>query len=248
MEGMVAVQGSLVAMTALFKSQMDEFQRRLQQSSGSPTTSSLASEFSTFRMFILSSLETVQHQIEFLANHVDRLDMRGRRKMILLHGVPEEKGENAASTAFNIVSKKLNVTECCDNSIARAHRLGNQVNNRPRPLLIKFRDVSLRDKVWFSKSKLKGTGITQAEFLTKSRHVTFMKARQRFGVSKCWTRDGIINILAPDGTHHRIEYLLELDAIAGDPVPAPPAPSLPGISKGPVVSKEARVKRLVSKK
>lgn len=167
--------------------------------------------------------------------------------MLLLHGVPEEKGEDAIMTVTNVVANKLRIAEFRSDSVSRAHRLGRSVENRPRPLLVKFKDVSVRDKVWFTKSKLKGTGITQAEFLTKNRHSVFLKARQRFGVNKCWTRDGVIHVLAPDGTHHQVEVQSELDAICSTAVTVAPTQPLANTSK-PVPNKDTRVKRAVSKK
>lgn len=67
--------------------------------------------------------------------------------------------------------------------------------------------------MWFAKTKFKGTGITQSEFLTKSGHGVFIAARQHFGVNKCWTRDGVIYVVAPDGSRRKVERMLDLDNI-----------------------------------
>lgn len=71
----------------------------------------------------------------------------------------------------------------------------------------------MKNKAWFAKSKLKGTGITISEFLTKSRHDAFLMARQRLGISKCWTKDGTIICIGPDGTQHRITNVTDLQRI-----------------------------------
>ncbi|KAF9811198.1 hypothetical protein SFRURICE_002567 [Spodoptera frugiperda] len=76
-----------------------------------------------------------------------------------------------------------------------------------------MQDVDTRDKVWYNKTKLKGTGITISEFLTKTRHQVFMAARNKFGVANCWTKAGHIYVLGPDGVRHRIASLTELRAI-----------------------------------
>ena len=85
---------------------------------------------------------------------------------------------------------------------------------RPRPILFKFCDAVDRGKVWFSKTQLKGTGITMSEFLTKRRHHLFIQARQCLGVRNCWTREDRIYVLAPDGTRQRIERQTDLDHIS----------------------------------
>ena len=58
------------------------------------------------------------------------------------------------------------------------------------------------NQVWFAKTKLRDAMVTQSEFLTRSRQKTFLEARKRFGISKCWTRDDIIYVITPEGTRH----------------------------------------------
>lgn len=226
---MDSLKGTLSAMSELFNSRMAEFQQELQKSSTSttaPSTSTLASEFASFKKFIASALETVQRQVEFLGREIDRLEMKRRRKMLLLHGVPEEQSENVEAVVIAAINKKLNVAECTPSSISRCQRLGRPTDKKTRPVLVKFREVPVRDKVWFAKTKFKGSGFTLSEFLTKTRHSVFMQARQRFGVSKCWTRGGQIYILAPDGSHHQVDSLADLDAIAGATGAAPSVSSV----------------------
>lgn len=241
---MDSIQGSLTAMSELFTSKMEEFQKQLHQTSTTPSTSALATDFAAFRLFVLSALDTVQKQIEFVVRQMERLDMRSRRKILLFHGVPEDKDKAATVTITNLVSSKLKITDFSSDNISRCHRLGRPIENRPRPLLVKFREVSVRDKVWFAKTKLKGTGVTQSEFLTKSRHSVFMRARQVYGVTKCWTRDGVINVLASDGSHHQVECLAELEAIPNAPASTSSLQTASSSSK-PHESKElTRTKRL----
>lgn len=245
---MDSLQGSLTAMSELFTCKMDEFQKQLQQSSSTPSTSALATDFAAFRLFVLSALDTVQKQIEFVARQMERLDMRSRRKILLFHGVPEDKGEAATEVVTNLISSKLKISGLSTNSLSRCHRLGRPMEKRPRPLLVKFREVSVRDKIWFAKAKLKGTGVTQSEFLTKSRHSVFMRARQLYGITKCWTRDGVINVLAPDGSHHRVECLAELEAIPSAPVGAGSLQTAPSASKPHDGREITRTKRLQKNK
>ncbi|CAG4936691.1 unnamed protein product [Colias eurytheme] len=94
------------------------------------------------------------------------------------------------------------------------HIIGRALNNKPRPVLIKFKALEVRNRIWFSKTNLKGSGITLSEFLTKPRHDTFMAARQRFGISNCWTRDGIIFITS-HGRRYKVSSQEELEAIPG---------------------------------
>ncbi|CAK1603941.1 unnamed protein product [Parnassius mnemosyne] len=77
--------------------------------------------------------------------------------MILLHGVPEEKSEETATVISTLISTKLQVSGFSKTSISRCHRLGRPSDKSSRPVVVKFSDIVMRDKVWFSKTKLKGT-------------------------------------------------------------------------------------------
>lgn len=207
------------ALSEMFNKRMIEFEHRQQKdiqkgSSNSPvSTSSLAAEFESFKTFIIVALKSLQRQAELLDREVDRLEMRRRRKMLLLHGVPEDQSEDTTLKITTLVADHLKLSDFSSSSIKSSYRLGRPSDKKPRPIAIKFTDAAVRDKVWFAKTKLKGSGITQSEFLTKTRHQVFLKARQRFGVVNCWTRDGIIHIMALDGEHHRAECLSDLEGI-----------------------------------
>lgn len=216
---MEAVLESQEQLQALFLQRMDAFQAVLQQSASSDGTATLAEEFSSFRTYILQSMKSLQDQISLLARESDNQEMRARRKILLIHGVPEEKDEDTTASVVKVVSDKLKVAEFTASDVGRCHRMGRSSGaDRPRPILVKVRDMSLRQQLWFAKTALKGSGITMSEFLTKPRHDTFMAARQRFGVTKCWTRDGYVYVLGPDNKRHRISSLGELTQIQA---PAP---------------------------
>lgn len=185
--------------------------------------------------------------MEFLSRQYDQLQMHSRRKIILLHGVAEESKENVIAKTTQVLSENLGMPQFDRDSVKHCHRLGRPGTDKPRAILVKFKDGSAKEKVW---SGNKGTGITMSEFLTKPRHKTFLAARQRFGVSKCWTRDGNIIVLGPDGARHRITNMSELNAIpslvsdASVPVMSSNTSSVvPQLSKGI----NQRAKRVIKK-
>ncbi|CAH0728914.1 unnamed protein product, partial [Brenthis ino] len=240
---MESIKESLSTLTDMFNARMNEFQQDLHKTSSPVSSSALPTEFNNFRTFIVSVLNTLQRQVEYLALEVDRHEMRRRRKMILFHGVPEIKNEDSAARITSLIADHLDLQNFSTESIKDSYRLGRPAV-KPRPIVVKFSDVNVRNKVWFAKTKLKGTGFTQSEFLTKSRHEAFLVARQRFGVTKCWTRDGCIHIIAPDGSRHRVECKLDLSVIPSNPVKSPQNVSVPKTTDKVVAS---RVKRIVKK-
>ncbi|KOB73846.1 Uncharacterized protein OBRU01_10259 [Operophtera brumata] len=184
------LHSSVQHMIGDLKLRMEYFEGALQKNTNqSPDITTLAAEYASFKEFTLAALRALQSQIELTVRSVDQLEMRGRRKILLIHGVPEEQKEDTAAVVEKVVTGKLKM-QLSRADISRCHRMGRSSSNRPRPILFKLKDVAVRDKVWFAKTNLKDTGITLSEFLTKARHEVFMKARQRFGVTKCWTREG----------------------------------------------------------
>ncbi|KAL4703571.1 hypothetical protein ACJJTC_001591 [Scirpophaga incertulas] len=94
--------------------------------------------------------------------------------------------------------------------------------------------MAVRNSAWFSKSKLKGTGMTLSEFLTRSQH-DFLRV-SGFGINKCWTRDGYVYIITPNGARHRIVSIVDLNKIDCEKV------------KKASSTKTAKVKRPVTNK
>lgn len=152
--------------------------------------------------------------------------MRSRRKFLLIHGVPEPKSEDTSVSAVKTLTEHIDIVVSHEN-ISRSFRLGQPLEDKPRPLLVKFRDISTRDKIWKAKSSLKGSGITLSEFLTRARRDLFMAARQRLGISKCWTRDGHIFVIDADEKRHKIISMAELEKISSPMAASRPAPSAP---------------------
>lgn len=248
---MDAIQESLNQMMSSFNQRLDTIEGQLpKQAVSSP--GSLAAELASFKAFVLLSLRSLQSQIALLANQADALEMRGRRKILLLHGLPEDPKEETAAVVAKAIVTRVKLEGFKADDISRCHRMGRVTGaDRPRPILLKLRDVSVRDKIWSSKTNLKGTGYTLSEFLTKTRHAAFLAARQRLGITKCWTREGNVYVLGPGGARHRVNSVSELDEILAKGTVKPGASSVV-VKDSSAVSKElsgpSRVRRAVTLK
>ncbi|CAG4958066.1 unnamed protein product [Colias eurytheme] len=225
----------MMEMTASFNKRMAEFQHDLQtlhnvnsQPASSSPTSKLAAEFNTFQSFVLSSLKALHDQITLLSNQYNHLEMRSRRKILLIHGIPEASKEIPLNLVTSIVNQHLKVPGFKEDAISRCHRLGVSKKDKPRPIVVKFKDMTMRNSIWFSKTELKGSGYTISEFLIKERHNIFVAARLRFGVTNCWTKDGCIIVKADDGSKHKVTLMSDLENISkSSPSAAAAAPTLP---------------------
>ncbi|CAH2108595.1 unnamed protein product [Euphydryas editha] len=94
---MESIKDSLSAMADMFNAKTGEFQKELQKSTSPVTAVSLSAEFIHLKMFIMTKLTTPQRQVKFL-------EMRKRRKMILLHGIEEDKSKDTTARVTSLVA------------------------------------------------------------------------------------------------------------------------------------------------
>ncbi|XP_059050853.1 uncharacterized protein LOC131845780 [Achroia grisella] len=210
---MDTIQQSLEQMMEHFNTRMAAFQDNLEKASGAPVTLvSLAADFSNFKSLIGDSLINLQHQVQVLAQQQDHLEMHSRRKILLIHGIREDCDANLTLQVTKLFAEKLKVSISLDN-ISRIHHMGRVTGGKPRPILVKFRSIEVRNKVWTAKTGFKSSGITMSEFLTKVRHEAFMNARKHFGISKCWTQNGAVLIIGTDGKKHQVSSGADLNRL-----------------------------------
>lgn len=238
---MDTTQQTILGVMEALNKRMEQFEGELQNTPQSNTsTTSLAADFTEFKKFTTQILRGFQQELELIAHNVDRLEMHSRRKILLLHGIPEGKQEDCAALVVKLVTNHLNFPDFAPGAINRCQRMGRLTTDKPRPILVKLRDIEARNKIWFSKKLLKGTEFTVSEFLTKSRHQAFMEARSRFGMNKCWTRDGQIHIMGADGSRHRISSAKDLQTIPAAATPKPPQNKVVVAKENQVTSKTRR--------
>ncbi|XP_059049914.1 uncharacterized protein LOC131844933 [Achroia grisella] len=211
---MESLHNTMAQMMEHFNKKMMEFQTDLQKAKSEPASiSSLESNFKTFQSFTISALTTLQQQVELVTQKQDHLEMHSRQKILLLHGIPESQRESVPQVVSKVIADRLEIDGFSTDQIRRCRRLGQSLKDKPRPIIVKFHDLDVRNEVWHSKTKLKSSGITMSEFLTASRHSAFMSARQHFGVKKCWTHNGFIVIITDDGSRHRVSCIAEVNKL-----------------------------------
>ena len=105
---MDAVQDAMNQLSATFAERMDALEGELHKGAPSSTSASaLNTDFYNFKTFILKSLRALQEQIDLVQQSVDQMEMRSRKKILLLHGVSESKQENTTTVVANIIREKL---------------------------------------------------------------------------------------------------------------------------------------------
>ncbi|KOB67717.1 Uncharacterized protein OBRU01_09091 [Operophtera brumata] len=201
-------------MAGTFESRMLHMESGLQKLTGTEQPphkdlESLSREFVDFKTFVWKSMAMMKAQLELLVLGLDRQETASRRKVLLFHGIAESPEMAVGDTILRLLADQFKMADITPEQLAVCHRLGTNTS-KPRPILVRFANFAFRNVVWNSKTALKNTGITVSEFLTKSRHDVFTAARGHFGMRHCWTSEGKIVILLPEGKRRRIESMSEL--------------------------------------
>ena len=118
----------------------------------------------------MSDLNT---SVKYLENQLDCQGQYSHRNCILIHGIIETLDENT-----DISLRTINVhsdLKLAEKELDRTHRIGNPKsgNKRPKPIIVKFVRCDTKRKVFVNKKRLKNTGISITESLTKHRILVF---------------------------------------------------------------------------
>ncbi|KAI5639358.1 hypothetical protein NE865_08218 [Phthorimaea operculella] len=212
MDRIAVLSKNMEDLAALFNSRIADFEKSIPPSQQDNST--LASEFHAFKSFIMAAVSNLKSQIELIYHTLEDIEMRSRTNLLLLHGLPEKTDESLIQNFITLCDKQLLIPQVTVSSVSVCHRIGKNVSaEKPRPILIRFTDNRVRRDVWLAKRKLKGTGLTLSEFLTPARHTLFLEARKALGVKDCWTMDGIIVAVCPNGKRKKIATMSDLQAV-----------------------------------
>lgn len=124
---------------------------------------------------------------------VDAMDQRYRLNSLSFFGIPDSKKEDTNKTISDVLLSKFgNMLKIED--IYSGYRLGQFKQGSNRPILVKFSNLSARDRVFKNKSMLKGTEIVVRESLTPTRLRLVKESIGKYGARNVWTSKGEIFI------------------------------------------------------
>ena len=89
------------------------------------------------------------------------------------------------------------------------HRIGEKrdSNSKPCPVIVKFAQYNIREKISKSKKELKGKNISITENLTGYQMSVLNEVREKFGFKNVWTYEGwILSKYNNDGQKKKIYY------------------------------------------
>ncbi|KAM3955542.1 uncharacterized protein ACR2FA_001604 [Aphomia sociella] len=197
---------------------MSHFEAQLKAKMPHPGVSLLKiqEEFQDFKVQVYSIIKLLQQQITGTSKVLDDIEMRHRRKYLLLSGVSEDVNPNLSQFIVQTLHDKLGISGLTKEKITACHRLGKFMEGKCRPVLLRFSELALKSEVWRRKTSFKGTPYAVSEFLTRQRQLIFVEARKRLGMRKCWTTDGNVIAKLSDGSIKRIFKREDLDGLVQD--------------------------------
>ena len=106
-------------------------------------------------------------RLAILEKQIDRQEHYSRYNCILLHGIPECKGEVSDDVAVKTICENINdnVMAITVDDINRSHRIGkyNTHKKNPRPVIMKFAPYNVGERVFSNRHKLKEKHISISE-------------------------------------------------------------------------------------
>eukprot|EP00057_Strongylocentrotus_purpuratus_P021862 XP_011676336.1 PREDICTED: uncharacterized protein LOC105444166 [Strongylocentrotus purpuratus] len=170
--------------------------------------------------------EQKSSQISALMRTCNDQEQYSRRNCVRFFGVPENKNEDTTAIVCKIAEEKLGI-QLHPSAIDRSHRVGAPIKDqasvrdqetshdtgnakpsshdndkkmrkkRSRPIIVKFVSYQARKSVLVQRRKMKDTGISIHEDLTKHNQRLLYETRNHSKVLKTWTSDGHVVALLP---------------------------------------------------
>jgi archaellum component FlaC len=138
----------------------------------------------TFRK-MFSKFEEANSEIETLKENCEKLESFSRRDNLRMYGVPQREKFESFDTCARLVADTLNSVEgpkrWTTDDIARAHRVGESRNGRPKPMIVKFNHwkdkmAVITDREY--RDGLKEKGVAVANDLTRKQASMVAEARK----------------------------------------------------------------------
>lgn len=148
-----------------------------------------------------SDLKTLNTSIN---KKINSTIMQENLNYVIFHGIKEDTESGDYEKIACVIKTKLKVDIKKEN-ISHLYRLGKKIdrrnfqnkvnNNKPRPVVVRFCNLWMRDMVFNSKKNLKGTEVMLTEFLTSENLKLYKACKDKFKKS-AWTYRGYVYISA----------------------------------------------------
>lgn len=145
----------------------------------------------------VSKIKDLENIVAEQRLEIDNMQQLSKLNSLYFIGIPnDKKSDDPTQEVINLLSNKFSSSNISSESFS-CYRLGKFMENKSRPVIVKFTSVNVRNGILRNKSTLKGSTIVVRENLTRLRLELLKKAKVKYGDRNVWTRNG--NILVKDG-------------------------------------------------
>ncbi|VEN50405.1 unnamed protein product [Callosobruchus maculatus] len=140
------------------------------------------------------------NEIERFKNYNNRREMAERQEKmanLILFKLPETADENLTMKVIQLFRSKL-LPDFNENDLMSCIRIGKKIDQRSRGVIVKFRTVQMKERVYNQKRKLKGTGIVVKEDLTYEKLKLMQAAIEKTSLKGVWSYRGHITAIKED--------------------------------------------------
>lgn len=142
-----------------------------------------------------SKIKTFEEKITTLEKTIENMQQAEKINNICIYGINENNNMDLKELIPEILNEKTQL-EITSEDIDMCFRIGKKSENvqKPRPIIIKFKNYTTKHRVLRNCSKLKGTRIFVTEDLIKPKRELLREAQERFGVKLAWPYNGSVYI------------------------------------------------------
>lgn len=138
-------------------------------------------------------------QLKEYEDKVDQLQQEMKSRNLIINGIPETQNEIVNEKIISICHS-LNI-DLDEGHISKCYRFGKKIENKQRPILIKFHYEKHRDNILSKRKLFYSSKIGIKEDLTKKRYNIFKDAVRQFGFKNVWSSNGRIKIKSNERTY-----------------------------------------------
>nr|CAI5843330.1 unnamed protein product [Callosobruchus analis] len=169
----------------------------------------LEADNSTVIADIKEEMAIMKTENDYLMKKFDQLDQQSRLNNVRIFSLKEQAGEDLEAEIIRLFDSKLGIQIKMED-IVFCKRIGKMRQGKTRGILLKLANTKLKQRVYNSKKRLKGTGVVMKEDLTENKMKLMEAAIEKTSLRDVWSSMG--NVFAmKNNVRHLIDSKAALD-------------------------------------
>nr|CAI5842944.1 unnamed protein product [Callosobruchus analis] len=169
----------------------------------------LEADNSTVIADIKEEMAIMKTENDYLMKKFDQLDQQSRLNNVRIFSLKEQAGEDLEAEIIRLFDSKLDIQIKMED-IVFCKRIGKMRQGKTRGILLKLANTKLKQRVYNSKKRLKGTGVVMKEDLTENKMKLMEAAIEKTSLRDVWSSMG--NVFAmKNNVRHLIDSKAALD-------------------------------------